>query len=171
MGLVEHLGFELGESNRLHRAAGQFFSTSFGTWIGRRIAPFFDRLFHRITSGRQTAVRWLLGLPVVWLTTRGRKTGESRRQPLSAFPFEDDLAVIGSNFGQRRHPGWALNLDAFPHAQLEHKDSMVDVVARRAVGDEIDRIWAIASERYRGYANYRRRANREVKLFILQHRQ
>ena len=168
MGLVEKLGFEYRRQNPVHRGIAGFVSSSFGSWVGKWAVPFLDRFIFRITAGDNTAVGWLAGMPMIWLTTKGRRSGEARRQPLLAFPFEDELAVIGSNFGQRHHPGWALNLDAHPHAEVEHRDQSVPVTARRAVGDEIERIWESATQRYSGYARYRTVA-REIKLFILEH--
>lgn len=168
MGLVERLAFEYRRRNPVHRGVAGFVSTRFGSWVGKWAVPFLDRLVFRITAGDNTAVGWLAGMPMIWLTTKGRRSGKARRQPLLAFPFEDDLAVIGSNFGRRRHPGWALNLDAHPHAEVEHRDQSVRVTARRAVGDEIERIWESATQRYSGYARYRMAA-REIKLFILEH--
>lgn len=168
MGLVQRLGFEYGRQNVIHRGIAGFVSTKVGSWIGKWAVPFLDRLIYRITAGGNTAVGWMAGMPLIWLTTRGRRSGRSWRRPLLAFPFEDDLAVIGSNFGQRHDPGWALNLDAHPYAEVEHGEQTVGVKARRAVGDEIEAIWEAAIRRYSGYARYRT-ADREIKLFILEH--
>lgn len=171
MGLLDHLGFEFKERNAFHRGMSRFVSTPIGSWFGKWLVPFLDRLVFRITDGGNTAVGWLAGLPMIWLTTKGRRTGKLRRSPLLAFPFEDDLAIIGSNFGQAHHPGWALNLESQSEAELEHKEHTLPVQVRRAVEHEIDRIWEAAAHWYPGYRRYRNVVTgREIKLFILQHR-
>lgn len=169
MALVDELSFHYQPRNAAHRAIGRLVSTPLGSWIGKWAVPALDRLVFRFTRGKATAVGWLAGLPMVWLTTVGRRSGARRRQPLLAFPFEHDLAIIGSNFGQRHHPGWALNLEANSEAHLEHRGSTVGVKARRAVGGEIERIWLKAIEHYPGYARYRAKVStREIRLFILE---
>ena len=75
----------------------------------------FVKLFWRIhpkvyawSSGRIGGK--LLGLPVLLLTTRGRKSGLLRTKALMYLPYLDDYVVIASNPGQEHHPMWWLNL-------------------------------------------------------------
>ena len=44
------------------------------------------------------------------LETTGRRTGEPRVTPLTFATQGTDFLVVGSNWGQQRQPGWALNL-------------------------------------------------------------
>ena len=39
---------------------------------------------------------------------------------------------------------------------------------RRAEGDELERYWAAALEVWPGYEGYRRRAGREIRMFVLE---
>ena len=57
-------------------------------------------------------------LPLCYLTTTGRRTGESRTVPLLHVADGDRIVLIASNWGGRRHPAWALNLDAAPEARV-----------------------------------------------------
>ena len=103
------------------------------------------------------------------LTTTGAKTGKPRTMPLLGIPVGEDLAVIGSNYGQRNTPGWVYNLEADPSAIVAYRDRSVEVVARRADEAETDRIFALGHAFYSGYAKYRLRADhRIIRVFILE---
>jgi deazaflavin-dependent oxidoreductase (nitroreductase family) len=72
-----------------------------------------------MTNDRRTVTQLLAGLPVVYATTTGRRSGEVRTHPLAAVPFRDTLAVIGSNFGAKRTLAWVFNLEADPRARVQ----------------------------------------------------
>ena len=38
--------------------------------------------------------------------------------PLLAVPIDDNLAIIGSDYGQQTTPGWVYNLEANPAATI-----------------------------------------------------
>ena len=52
----------------------------------------------------------MLGLPVLLLTTTGRKSGLERTKALMYLPYAKDFVVIASNAGADFHPAWWLNL-------------------------------------------------------------
>ena len=169
MGLQNELGFAYRHQNATHRGIAAVFTTRVGGWLGKWIVPFADRLWFRVSRERSTAIGYLAALPPIWLTTVGARTGASRRQPLLAFPFEEDLAIIGSNWGQDHHPGWVHNLSANPEVTVEYKGKAVSAVARLASVTESELIWSAAGVRYPGYAQYRKRAaDRTIRVFILE---
>lgn len=59
------------------------------------------------------------GVPVLLLTTRGRKSGRRRIAPLVYGTDGDDLFVIASKAGYSKHPHWYLNLEANPNVTVE----------------------------------------------------
>src|SRR6476661_3731266 len=70
------------------------------------------RLIYRATGGRITGrVR---GMPVLLLTTIGRKSGKRRTIPLTYLPDTRGPVLIASNFGKDRPPAWYLNLQHAP---------------------------------------------------------
>jgi deazaflavin-dependent oxidoreductase (nitroreductase family) len=128
-----------------------------------------DKLVFKISKGRRTAASLTAGLPVIMLTTTGAKSGQPRTMPLVGTPFGGDIAIIGSNYGQERTPGWVYNLEASPSATVAYRDTSVDVVARRLGDDDADRVFAMAATTYRGYGHYRQRADhRLIKVFVLE---
>jgi deazaflavin-dependent oxidoreductase (nitroreductase family) len=103
------------------------------------------------------------------LTTTGAKSGLPRPMPLVGIPMGDDLAVIGSNYGQERTPGWVHNLLANPAATVQYRDRSVEVSARPATDAEADEAFDIGARFYPGYATYRERAShRVIRVFVLE---
>jgi deazaflavin-dependent oxidoreductase (nitroreductase family) len=106
---------------------------------------------------------------VIMLTTTGAKSGEPRSMPLVGIPLDDELAIIGSNYGQAHTPGWVYNLEADPSATVAYRDRSVAVTARRATDTEADRTFEVAATFYPGYGKYRARAShRTIRVFFLE---
>lgn len=87
---------------------------------------------------------------------------------LTPIPFDGDIAVLGTNFGGERTPGWVYNLEADLSAAVAFGDESIPVVARRADPDEAEEIFESADHIYAGYADYRERAGtRDISAFVL----
>ena len=109
------------------------------------------------------------GLPVLWLTTLGAKTGVDRTVPLIGFPVEDDLAVLGTHFGSETTPGWVHNLEANPAATVAFRGTEIAVQARPADPEEELATWERAAGAYPGYRHYAGRApHRSIRVFVLE---
>ena len=89
---------------RAIRALG---STSPFAWLGARTLHRLDLLF---AGSRHTPTTVASGLPVCFLTVRGRRTGRSRTVPLLYVQDGARLVLVATNWGRQRHPAWALNL-------------------------------------------------------------
>jgi deazaflavin-dependent oxidoreductase (nitroreductase family) len=126
------------------------------------------RLLYRVSGGRIGSRVW--GLPVVLLTTTGRRTGKKRTVPLCSLRNGNDLVVIASYGGLDQPPAWWLNLQANPQAELRHGHETRAVTARNATPDERARLWAEVTGRAPGYLEYERRTTREIPVVILQSR-
>jgi deazaflavin-dependent oxidoreductase (nitroreductase family) len=107
--------------------------------------------------------------PLCFLTTTGRRSGTQRTVPLFFVTIsEGQPAVVATNFGQKSHPAWALNLDADPNATLEIDGQSSTVVARAASDAEIDTLWPLFDGFWPGYEEYRKLAPRDIKVFVLE---
>jgi deazaflavin-dependent oxidoreductase (nitroreductase family) len=126
------------------------------------------RLLYRLSGGRIGGRLW--DLPIVLLTTTGRRTGKPRTVPLCALHAGDDVVVIGSYGGLDQSPAWWLNLQANPHAELAAGRETRRVTARNAAPEERTRLWAELTARAPGYLEYERRTAREIPVVILQPR-
>ena len=61
-------------------------------------------------------------MPVLLLTTRGRKTGRKWTTPVMYLESSGHYILSASNNGQNRHPAWFLNLQAEPEVEIEIND-------------------------------------------------
>jgi len=101
------------------------------------------------------------------LYTTGRRSGESRKTPLSYTTDGDAYVVIASDGGSPRHPDWYLNLQQDPRAEIDVGGRRHRVQATTVSGDERDRLWRRAVRSYAGYAGYQSRTDREIPVVRL----
>ncbi|MDJ0925963.1 MAG: nitroreductase/quinone reductase family protein [Acidimicrobiia bacterium] len=168
MGLQEELGYRSPRVNNVQRALHDVVAIP---WLSPVLSKLFtpvDRAFHRMTGGRASVSGALVGFPVVVLTTTGAKSGQLRTTPLSAVPLGDDLALIGSNAGSGKIPGWAHNLRANPTGTVAYEGREAAVKAREADPDEYEAAFDSAVRVYPGYAGYRERADYVIPVFVLE---
>ena len=118
------------------------------------------------TSGR--IGHTLRGLPVLLLTTKGKKTGQLRTKALMYVPHGEAYAVIASNLGKDDHPAWWYNLQAEPKASVQIGSSKFTVHAREAQEDERESIWQAIAEKTSDYEQYRSWTSRRIPLVILE---
>jgi len=107
------------------------------------------------------------GMPVIVLTSRGAKTGKLRKTALMRVEHEGQYAVIGSLGGAPKNPVWVYNVRAEPHVELQDGPEKHDYLAREAEGDERELWWKRAVEAYPDYADYQRKTDRVIPVFVL----
>lgn len=153
------------ERSRLRRPAVAFASSRPGSWLVRTLTPLDRRLLVR-TRGRRT-VLGPIGAPTLLLTSTGAKSGLPRTSPLLCARDGSSLIVVGSNFGQSRHPAWTANLLASPDCVVTIGG--VDVPARASLldGAEAEAAYALMVEQARTYDVYRSRTDRAIRVFRL----
>jgi deazaflavin-dependent oxidoreductase (nitroreductase family) len=157
------------DANAVQKAVRRFAAGGPGSWLFARLAPSIDRPVHQLTRGRHTFASLISGLPVVMLTTTGAKSGRSRTVPVLGIPTSDGLAVIASNWGQSRHPGWYHNLRAHPEADIAVDGERRRVRAVEADDERRQRIWEEGLRVYPGFGQYERRAqDRRICVFVLE---
>jgi deazaflavin-dependent oxidoreductase (nitroreductase family) len=151
-----------------HRAIHRFTSKPVVAWLGARAMHHIDRAIFRLSGGRITGAALLSGLPTVMLTTIGAKSGLPRTTPLIGVPIGHDMILIGSNWGQTRHPAWVYNLRANPRATVTVNRRTGAYLAREATGVDREVHWQRAVALYPGYAAYSQRTGgREIPVMIL----
>lgn len=126
------------------------------------------RWLYRRTRGLLGSRVW--GMPVLLLTTRGRKTGQPRTTPLNY--VRDDrgnFVVVASNSG-REVPAWWLNLQAEPTACVQLGRAVKAVRAEVATGQERPQLWSRVLDQNPVYADFQRVARREIPLVVLHER-
>jgi deazaflavin-dependent oxidoreductase (nitroreductase family) len=157
------------EANAVQRALRRLVASPPGAWFFARVLDHLDRPVYRLTRGRHTLSSLVSGLPVVMLTTSGRRSGRRRTVPLLGLPTPGGMAVIASNFGQRRHPAWYHNLCADPEAELEVAGRRQRCRAVEVDGEGREAIWQQGLLTYPGWAQYESRAtNRRIRVIVLE---
>ena len=121
---------------------------------------------YRLSGGR--LMRSFDNMPVLMLTTTGRKSGKSRTTPLMFIEEEGSYAVVGSAAGRDQHPAWYLNLQAAPDASVRIGKRTRAVQARFAEGEERDRLFAAFSETAKRYAGYQAKTDRRIPVVLLE---
>jgi deazaflavin-dependent oxidoreductase (nitroreductase family) len=136
-------------------------------WTAARLAPLDAKVVKK--TGGKFGLMGNYGLPQCLLTTTGRKSGQKRTVTLLyGTRAPEEYVLVGSNFGQKHHPAWALNLEANPQCTFEVDDHSREMTARLvADADEREAIWQLMYEIWPAYNAYRGRAGREIKLFVL----
>ena len=169
MGLISELDYEVKDANAIQRVTQKVAASGPGAWVFQRTMYPIDKGLYRLTKGRLTVPGLMAGLPVIMMTTTGAKTGKDRTMPLVGIPMGDDLAVMGSNFGQSSTPGWVYNLRAKPEATVEFGSESVAMAARSATTAETERAFEAGAAFYGGFPKYRQRAShRELEVFVLE---
>jgi len=107
---------------------------------------------------------------ILLLTTRGRRSGELRTNPLIYLADGDRVFVIASKQGSPQHPDWYLNLVADPHVTVELGPETYEAVATPLEGDERAQAYARQAERFPFFADYERQTTREIPVVALERR-
>jgi deazaflavin-dependent oxidoreductase (nitroreductase family) len=109
----------------------------------------------------------LRGLPVIVLTTVGAKTGLLRKTALMRVEHDGQYAVIGSLGGAPKHPVWVHNIRKEPHVELQDGPDKHDYTSVEVEGAERDQWWERAVAAYPPYADYQKKTERVIPVFVL----
>ncbi|MCA1842703.1 MAG: nitroreductase family deazaflavin-dependent oxidoreductase, partial [Actinobacteria bacterium] len=140
-------------------------------WL-RRTAPLLTRAHARLirwSGGRiQRSFLFTGGMPILVLTTVGRRTGQRRPTPVGYLKHGHSFAVLASNAGSDRVPAWWLNLEAEPTAEVLAGRKRHAVRARAADSAEEVALWNEFARLNPGFDEYRRLTDRRIPVVILE---
>lgn len=105
---------------------------------------------------------------MIVLTTRGARSGKLRKTPLMRVEHEGRYAVVASLGGAPKHPVWYFNVKADPRVELQDGPVKQDMTAREVTGAEKARWWERAVAAYPSYADYQKKTEREIPVFVLE---
>jgi deazaflavin-dependent oxidoreductase (nitroreductase family) len=124
-----------------------------------------DTVLIPLSNGRLS-----LGPPgqTVLVTSTGARSGKPRKASLAFLWQGDDMVIIASKGGAPHHPGWYYNLKAEPRVVVQYRDVVEDRVAREAVGEEREKLFATMSAKFSSFDAYQQRAsNRTIPVMVL----
>jgi deazaflavin-dependent nitroreductase family protein len=108
------------------------------------------------------------GMPVLVLTTTGRKSGQPRSTMLtSPLQIDDKVVIVASRGGDDRHPDWFLNLQANPKVEVEIAGSKRSMTAHVADDTEKADLWPKIVGPHANYAGYQEKTDRDIPVIIL----
>ncbi|WP_086559665.1 nitroreductase family deazaflavin-dependent oxidoreductase [Streptomyces africanus] len=107
-------------------------------------------------------------MPVVVLTSRGARSGKLRKTPVMRVEHGGRYAAVASLGGSPKHPVWYFNIKADPHVELQDGPVKQDMIAREVTGQEKAEWWDRAVAAYPPYADYQKKTDREIPVFVLE---
>jgi deazaflavin-dependent oxidoreductase (nitroreductase family) len=119
----------------------------------------------RSTNGKLMAS--MRGMPVLLLTTVGRKTRQARTTPLMYIRDGEAYVITASNNGRDRHPAWFYNLQASPQAQIDLPGKRIQVTATIATPAEKEQLWPILVAQAPFFDGYRKKTSRQIPMLLL----
>jgi deazaflavin-dependent oxidoreductase (nitroreductase family) len=119
------------------------------------------------SGGREANTLRDTGLPIIVLTTLGRRSGRVRKTPLMRVEHEGRYALVASMGGAPKNPVWYGNLTADPGTvTLQDGPEPFEVSIRELEGDERSVWWERAVAAYPPYAEYQERTSRVIPVFV-----
>ncbi len=133
-------------------------------WFFRRFMDLQVYFYRRSGGKRMNRVR---GMPILLLTTIGRKSGKHRVTPVMYIRDGDNYVVTASNNGARENPGWFSNLQADPKITIEVDGSTKNVIAYKASAEEKGRLWPQFVDKAPFFGGYQKKTTRDIPMVIL----
>ena len=134
-----------------------------------KVVTRFHQLVFDLSKGKVTGKA--MGMPVLKLTTVGRKSGEPRSTMLTSPLLEgDNVILVAAYGGDDRDPQWFSNVVANPDVEVVMNGSDTKMRARVAEGDERTRLWEALTADHDNYAGYQRKTSRQIPVVVLEPR-
>lgn len=108
--------------------------------------------------------------PLILLTTRGAKSGQERIYPLMSVPYGNHYLAVASKGGAPKNPLWYQNVLAHPDVTVEVGNEKFAATARLLSGVERESAFAQAVSVFPNYAEYQKKTEREIPVFLLERR-
>jgi deazaflavin-dependent oxidoreductase (nitroreductase family) len=130
--------------------------------INRLVTPIMVRI-HKRQGDRFS------GLDLLYITTTGARSGESRTNPVARFDDgQGGWFVVASASGATHQPGWYHNIVAHPDqvwAEVSGQRHHVDV--EQLEGDDRAAAWKIITTRAPRFAGYETKTDRPIPVLRL----
>ena len=136
------------------------------TWVIRNIASHLDPILFKASNGRFFSMG-APSMPMVTLTTTGRRSGKQRSVHLACIPHQGDQLVVASAMGQQKHPGWRYNLEATPEVDVQMRGERYRARASVLSDAEKATVWDAIRETIPQIRVYEQRTDRNIRVFRL----
>jgi deazaflavin-dependent oxidoreductase (nitroreductase family) len=110
-----------------------------------------------------------VGRQVLLLTTKGKKTGTERTNPLAYTKDGTDIVVVASKGGAPNSPDWFFNLKANPTVTVELGSDKFEARAKIATPEsERERLYAAHAAVHPGFHDYVEKTTRKIPVVKLE---
>ena len=106
-------------------------------------------------------------MPVLLITTFGRKTGKLHTNPVVYLRDGEDYLVSATVGGMDWHPGWYLNLLNRPEARVQVGGRSFNVLATVAEGEERSRLYERFKAASSNFVKYEKNTSRVLPVIRL----
>jgi len=120
---------------------------------------------YRVSNGKRG--KSIAGLPVLLLSTRGRKSGVQRTVPVVPFRDGGETYVIASMGGQPQHPAWYFNLEADANVEVQHGSDRYRARAEVLPLEERNIIWPKITAAMPNFGGYQKKTSRVIPVVRL----
>lgn len=120
---------------------------------------------YRLSGGK--FANQVANLPILLLTTFGRKTGKPHTNPVVYLKEGEDFVVSASVGGMDWHPGWYLNLKHKPQARIQIGSRVLNVRAAIQEGAERTRLYEKFKAASANFAKYEKGTSRVIPVIRL----
>ena len=148
--------------------------------LDQPVVPKLMRLYSRAhvwvyqKTGGRLGSTWRIGaafrhgVPVLLLTTIGRKSGQPKTTPILYLEDGDRVVIVGSQGGMAKHPQWFLNLTQNPEVKVQIGRRARTMRARVANPEEHAALWPRLVALYADFATYQAWTERVIPIIILE---
>lgn len=109
-----------------------------------------------------------LGVPVLLMTTVGRKSGIERTQPLYYLEDGGRVILVASNAGTESDPAWLLNMQAKPNVLVNINGLENRMSGHVATAEEKSELWPKLTAMFPKWQMMEDRSERSFKVAILE---
>lgn len=120
---------------------------------------------YRMSGGR--FANTIASLPILLITTFGRRTGKPHTNPVVYIEDGQDYLVSASAGGMDSDPGWYRNLKARPEARIQLGGRVFDVGATIAEGEERARLYERFKAASSNFVKYEQNTSRVIPVIRL----
>ena len=118
------------------------------------------------TGGTEAATLRDTGIPVIIVTSRGASSGKIRKFALMRVEHDGEYALVASIGGAPKNPGWFHNLVAEPLVEIQDGPTPLDYRVRIVEGVERATWWDRSVAVFPTYADYAKKTERVIPVFV-----
>jgi deazaflavin-dependent oxidoreductase (nitroreductase family) len=136
------------------------YEPSTAQWVADQVATY------EASGGKEANTLLDTGIPITIVTMMGAKSGKVRKIGLMRVEHGGEYALIASDGGSNKNPGWYLNLMEDPNIMIQDGPEPFDYIVREVHGTERDEWWQRAVEVYPSYNEYAGKTDRLIPVLV-----